>query len=65
MRRRMSAAVLRAVVTSGTVGVSALLAEAKGKTRGKPVTNFKTNKALHDANKKSDRDKDGISCEKR
>lgn len=40
---------------------------AKDKVRGKtkPVTNFKKSSALYKANKKSDRDKDGISCEKR
>lgn len=38
---------------------------AKDKTSGKPVTNFKRSKALYQANKKSDRDKDGIACEKR
>jgi hypothetical protein len=34
-------------------------------TSGVPVTNFKVSKALYKANKKSDRDKDGIACEKR
>lgn len=34
-------------------------------TSGIPVTNFKVSKALYKANKKSDRDKDGIACEKR
>lgn len=34
-----------------------------GKT--KPVTNFKVDNALYAANKKSDRDKDGVACEKR
>ena len=29
------------------------------------VTNFKRSNALYKANKKSDRDKDGIACEKR
>ncbi len=41
---------------------------AKDKVRGKtkPVTNFKVSNALYQANKnKSDRDKDGIACEKR
>lgn len=38
---------------------------AKDKTSGTPVTNFKVSKALYDANTKSDRDKDGIACEKR
>ncbi|MBB4764631.1 excalibur calcium-binding domain-containing protein [Amorphoplanes digitatis] len=31
----------------------------------KKVTNFKVSNALYKANKKSDRDKDGIACEKR
>ena len=34
-------------------------------TSGTPVTNFKVSRALYKANKKSDRDKDGIACEKR
>ncbi|MFT4010450.1 MAG: excalibur calcium-binding domain-containing protein [Nocardioidaceae bacterium] len=34
-------------------------------TSGKPVTTFKRSKALYNANSKSDRDKDGIACEKR
>ncbi|MGA9715842.1 MAG: excalibur calcium-binding domain-containing protein [Aeromicrobium sp.] len=38
---------------------------AKDKTSGRPVTNFKKSKAIYDKNKKSDRDKDGIACEKR
>ncbi|MFI1987754.1 excalibur calcium-binding domain-containing protein [Actinoplanes sp. NPDC020271] len=40
---------------------------AKDKVRGstKKVTNFYVNNALYNANKKSDRDKDGIACEKR
>jgi hypothetical protein len=40
---------------------------AKDKVRGntKKVTNFKVSNALYQANKKSDRDKDGIACEKR
>ncbi|MFC7528592.1 excalibur calcium-binding domain-containing protein [Actinoplanes sp. GCM10030250] len=40
---------------------------AKDKVRGKTkkVTNFKVSNALYKANKKSDRDKDGIACEKR
>lgn len=37
--------------------------KVKGKT--KKVTNFYKNAALYNANKKSDRDKDGIACEKR
>ena len=31
----------------------------------KPVTNFTVNTAVYNANKKSDRDKDGVACEKR
>lgn len=38
---------------------------AKDKTSGKRVTNFKKSTSLYNANKKSDRDKDGIACEKR
>ena len=41
------------------------LPNAKDKTSGTPVTNFKHSKSLYVANKKSDRDKDGIACEKR
>jgi hypothetical protein len=36
---------------------------AVDKTSGTRVTNFYVNKALYDANTKSDRDKDGIACE--
>jgi hypothetical protein len=35
---------------------------AKG---GKPVTTFTRNDAVYNANRKSDRDRDGIACEKR
>lgn len=38
---------------------------ARDKTSGTPVTNFKRSKALYNANKKSDGDKDGVACEKR
>jgi excalibur calcium-binding domain-containing protein len=40
---------------------------AKDKVRGttKKVTTFKVSNALYQANKKMDRDKDGIACEKR
>jgi excalibur calcium-binding domain-containing protein len=31
----------------------------------RPVTNFAVNAAVYNANTKSDRDKDGIACEKR
>lgn len=34
-------------------------------TSGKPVTNFKRNTAVYKKNTKSDRDKDGVACEKR
>jgi len=34
-------------------------------TSGTPVTNFKRSNALYRANKKSDRDHDGIACETR
>ncbi len=36
---------------------------AHDKTSGRPVTTFKKSTALYNANKKSDRDKDGIACE--
>jgi len=40
---------------------------AKDKVRGstKPVKNFKVDTKLYNQNKKSDRDKDGVACEKR
>lgn len=38
---------------------------AKDKTSGKRVTNFKVNTTVYNQNKKSDRDKDGIACEKK
>ena len=40
---------------------------ARDKVSGstKPVTNFKVDNALYAANKKSDRDGDGVACEKR
>jgi hypothetical protein len=40
------------------------LPKAKDKTSGTPVTTFKRSKPLYVANKKSDRDKDGVACEK-
>lgn len=40
-------------------------AGARDRTSGKPVTTFKVSTKLYNANKKSDRDKDGIACEKR
>lgn len=36
---------------------------ARDQTSGTPVTSFKRSRALYEANKKSDRDKDGIACE--
>ena len=33
--------------------------------RGKSVTTFKVSTALYTANKKSDRDKDGVACEQK
>lgn len=38
---------------------------ARDKTSGTPVTNFKRSAAIYKQNKGSDRDKDGIACEKR
>ncbi|GAB2484268.1 excalibur calcium-binding domain-containing protein [Jatrophihabitans fulvus] len=38
---------------------------ARDRTSGKPVTTFKRSNTLYAANKKSDRDKDGVACEKR
>lgn len=38
---------------------------ARDKTSGEPVTNFKRSNRLYQLNKSSDRDKDGIACEKR
>lgn len=38
---------------------------ARDQTSGTPVTNFKRSRAIYNANTKSDRDKDGIACEKR
>lgn len=38
---------------------------AHDRTSGKPVTNFKRSNPLYAANKKSDRDHDGVACEKR
>ena len=37
---------------------------AKDKTSGDPVTYFEVNSKVYNLNKKSDRDKDGIACEK-
>ena len=38
---------------------------AHDKTSGTPVTNFKVNGSVYAVNSGSDRDKDGIACEKR
>jgi hypothetical protein len=38
---------------------------ARDKTSGTPVTSFKVSNSLYAANRGSDRDKDGIACEKR
>ena len=40
------------------------LKNAHDKTSGSPVTNFALKPLVYKANKKSDRDKDGIACEK-
>ena len=45
------------------VGKSGAVDRVSGKTQ--PVKNFTRNNALYAANAKSDRDKDGIACEKR
>lgn len=46
-------------------GVGKPGAHDKVKGHTKKVTNFKRSAGLYKANKKSDRDKDGIACEKR
>ncbi len=38
---------------------------ARDKTSGTPVTSFKVSNSLYAANRHSDRDGDGIACEKR
>ena len=38
---------------------------ARDKTSGTPVTSFKVSNTLYRANGSSDRDRDGIACEKR
>jgi Excalibur calcium-binding domain len=40
------------------------LKNAKDKTSGKPVRSFAKNPAVYKLNTKSDRDRDGIACEK-
>ncbi|WP_213813810.1 excalibur calcium-binding domain-containing protein [Glaciihabitans sp. dw_435] len=46
-------------------GVGKKGAKDKVSGKSKPVTNFKVDNALYSANKKSDRDGDGVACEKR
>ena len=38
---------------------------ARDKTSGTPATGFKVSDSLYAANRKSDRDGDGVACEKR
>ena len=38
---------------------------AKDKTSGTPVRTFRVNTTVYNQNKKSDRDKDGIACERK
>ncbi len=38
---------------------------ATDRSSGKPVTTFKVNNALYQANTHLDRDKDGVACEKK
>lgn len=38
---------------------------ARDKASGTPVTNFKVSNSLYTANRGSDRDGDGVACEKR
>jgi len=49
--------------TDACVGKKGARDKVSGST--KPVTNFKVDNALYAANKKSDRDGDGVACEKR
>lgn len=46
-------------------GVGLKGAKDKHSASSKAVTNFKVDKAVYNANKKRDRDKDKIACEKR
>ncbi|KYH45009.1 excalibur calcium-binding domain-containing protein [Branchiibius sp. NY16-3462-2] len=46
-------------------GVAKAGAKDKVSGKAKPVKNFTVNTAVYNANKKLDRDKDGIACEKR
>ena len=45
------------------VGKSGAHDKVRGST--KPVTNFKVSTSIYNKNKKSDRDNDGVACEKR
>jgi hypothetical protein len=45
-------------------GVAKKGAKDKVKGKSKPVTGFKVDTALYNANSKSDRDGDGVACEK-
>ena len=38
---------------------------SRDRASGTPVTNFKVNSSVYAANSGSDRDKDGVACEKR
>ena len=38
---------------------------ARDRTKSRPVTNFKVSTSIYNKNSKSDRDNDGIACEKR
>ena len=46
-------------------GVGKKGAKDKVKGSGKRVTNFKVDTKVYNQNKKSDRDKDGVACEKK
>ena len=46
-------------------GVGRSGARDKVSSRSKPVTTFTRNTKVYNLNKKSDRDKDGVACEKR
>jgi hypothetical protein len=46
-------------------GVGKKGAKDKVSGKSKPVKNFKVDTKVYNENKKSDRDKDGIACEKR
>jgi hypothetical protein len=61
MRNRIAAALMAGVLA--VTGTTLVASPADAAT--KPVTNFKRSNAIYKVNKKSDRDKDGIACEKR